>query len=56
MEIAAAVDNRRSLAVIARLGLVEEGVRRQAERVEDRFLDLRCHAVLRRDWEAGGGS
>lgn len=50
VEIAAAADNRRSLAVIARLGLAEEGLRRQAEWVHDRFADLRCYAMLRRDW------
>lgn len=50
VEISAAVENRASLAVIERLGLVSEGVRREAEWVHDRFLDLRCHAILRRDW------
>lgn len=52
VEISAAADNRRSLAVIARLGLVEEGLRRQAEWVQDRFVDLRCYAVLSDDWNS----
>ena len=47
VEISAAVDNRRSLAVITRLGMVDEGLRRQAEWVHDRFVDLKCYAVLR---------
>lgn len=52
VEISAAVGNRRSLAVIERLGFLEEGVRREAEWVHDRFLDLRCFAVLREQWAA----
>ena len=52
VEISAAVGNTRSIAVIRRLGLVEEGVRRQAEWVHDRFLDLRCFAILREEWDA----
>lgn len=50
VEIWAAVKNRRSIAVIERLGLVEEGVRRQAEWVHDRFVDLRCYSILREEW------
>ena len=52
VEISAAVENRRSLAVIERLGLTAEGVRREAEWVHDRFVDLRCYAVLRSEWDA----
>ena len=52
VEISAAVENRRSLAVIERLGLTPEGVRREAEWVHDRFLDLKCYAVLRSEWDA----
>ena len=53
VEISAAAGNRRSLAVIARLGLVDEGVRRQGEWVHDHFVDLRCYAILRGEWAAG---
>ncbi len=49
VEISAATDNRNSLAVIERLGLTAEGVRRQAEWVHDRFVDLRCYAILRQE-------
>ena len=51
VEICAAVGNDRSLAVIERLGLKAEGVRREAEWVHDRFVDLKCHAVLRSEWD-----
>lgn len=50
VEISAAVTNRRSLAVIERLGFFAEGVRREAEWVHDRYLDLKCYAILREDW------
>ena len=53
LEISAATGNARSIAVIKRLGLVEEGVRRQAEWVHDRFVDLRCFAILKQEWLAG---
>lgn len=49
VEISAATDNRKSLAVIERLGFTAEGVRRQAEWVHDRFVDLRSFAVLRQE-------
>ena len=49
VEISAATDNRNSLAVIGRLGFTAEGVRRQAEWVHDRFVDLRCYAMLRQE-------
>ncbi len=52
VEIWAAVENAKSIAVIERLGFLEEGVRRQAEWVHDRFVDLRCFAILREQWAA----
>jgi ribosomal-protein-serine acetyltransferase len=52
VEISAAVENRRSLAVIERLGFLPEGHRREAEWVHGRFVDLKCYAVLRSEWDA----
>jgi ribosomal-protein-serine acetyltransferase len=52
VEIQAAVDNHRSRAVPERLGFREEGVRRQAERHGDRYLDLVLYAMLAADWRS----
>ena len=43
VRVAAATDNRASLAVIGRLGFRFEGIARQAERCHGRWLD---HAVF----------
>jgi ribosomal-protein-serine acetyltransferase len=50
VEIQAAIDNRRSRAVPERLGFREEGVRIQAERHGDHFVDLVLYAMLAADW------
>jgi RimJ/RimL family protein N-acetyltransferase len=50
VEIGAAVGNARSRAIPERLGFRPEGVRRRAERVGDRFLDLVVYAMLAADW------
>lgn len=50
VEISVAVGNNRSIAVVERLGFRQEGVRRQAEWIQDRCLDLRCFAILREEW------
>jgi len=50
VEILAAVDNARSRAIPERLGFVDEGVKRRAEVVGDRVLDLAVYAMLAADW------
>jgi ribosomal-protein-serine acetyltransferase len=50
VEIAAAVDNARSRAIPERLGFREEGVRREAERHGERYLDVVVYAMLAGDW------
>ena len=50
VEIQAAVDNRRSRAIPERLGFREEGVRREAERIGERYNDLAVYAMLAPEW------
>jgi ribosomal-protein-serine acetyltransferase len=52
VEIAAAVGNGRSRAVAERLGFREEGVRREAERLAERFVDHVVYAMLASEWRA----
>lgn len=46
VRVAAATDNHRSLAVVARLGFRFEGIARQAERCNARWLDHAVFALL----------
>jgi len=48
--IPSAVGNKRSRALGQRLGFKEEGVIRDAEWLNDRFVDHAPYAVLKRDW------
>jgi ribosomal-protein-serine acetyltransferase len=50
VEISAAVENARSRRIPERLGFREEGIRRDAERHGERFLDIVVYAVLAPDW------
>ena len=50
VEIQAAVDNHRSRAIPERLGFREEGVRREAELIGDRYHDLVVYAILAPEW------
>jgi RimJ/RimL family protein N-acetyltransferase len=55
IEISVATGNARSFAIVRRLGFVEEGVRREALRVGDRYLDLVMHSTLADEWRARRG-
>lgn len=48
-------DNRASCAVAERLGLIEEGILRQAGWLYDHYVDHVVYAVLRDEWRPGGG-
>jgi ribosomal-protein-serine acetyltransferase len=50
VEIQAAVHNHRSRAIPERLGFREEGVRREAELIGDRYHDLAVYAILAPEW------
>ncbi len=50
VEIQVAVENARSAGVAKRLGFVEEGVRRQAERHGDSFKDIAVYSMLADEW------
>jgi ribosomal-protein-serine acetyltransferase len=52
VEIQTGVGNARSRAIPERLGFLHEGVRRQAERVGDRWVDHDVFAMLAQDWPA----
>lgn len=49
--IRAATENIRSQAVPQRLGFIREGVERQSEWLNDRFLDMVVYSMLRSEWQ-----
>jgi ribosomal-protein-serine acetyltransferase len=56
VEIRAGVENTRSRAIPERLGFTQEGVLREAERVDDAYVDQAVCAILDREWSAPGPS
>ena len=52
IEIKAAVENVRSQAIPVKLNFVREGVLREAEMVNNKFLDLILYSMLNREWKA----
>lgn len=50
IEIRCATDNPKSSAVPKRLGFSREGVLRQAQAFDDRFLDIEVYGLLADDW------
>jgi ribosomal-protein-serine acetyltransferase len=52
VEIRCGVGNVKSCAIPRRLGFVREGVVREAEWVNDRWVDLVVWGMLAQDWEA----
>jgi ribosomal-protein-serine acetyltransferase len=52
VEIRCGVGNGRSCAIPRRLGFTREGVVREAERVNDRWVDLIVWGMLEQDWNA----
>ena len=53
IQLRVAVENTRSRAVAARLGMTQEGILRQAERIrDDRILDIVVYSLLASEWPA----
>jgi ribosomal-protein-serine acetyltransferase len=50
LELLAATGNTRSRAIAERLGMSQEGIRREAEELATGFVDLAMYAVLAQDW------
>jgi ribosomal-protein-serine acetyltransferase len=53
--ISCATDNPRSRAVAGRLGFVQEGTLRQADRLHDRYVDMVFYGLLKEEWNAEAG-
>ena len=53
IEIKAAVENVRSQAIPEKLHFKKEGILRQAELVNNKFLDLVLYSMLRTEWAEG---
>jgi ribosomal-protein-serine acetyltransferase len=52
IEIRAAVENYKSQAIPQRLGFKQEGIIRQAEFVNNQFVDLYVYSMLKEEWES----
>lgn len=52
VEISCATDNTRSRAVAERLGFIQEGILRQADRLHDRYVDGVFYGQLVDEWKA----
>jgi len=52
VEIRGGVDNTRSRAIPDRLGFTQEGIAREAEQVDGRYVDLAVYSMLAGDWLA----
>jgi ribosomal-protein-serine acetyltransferase len=50
IEVRCATDNPKSSAIPQRLGFAKEGVLRQAQAFDDRFLDIEVYGLLAEDW------
>jgi ribosomal-protein-serine acetyltransferase len=53
IEIKAATSNLKSQAIPRKLGFQQEGVLRQAEKVNGKFLDLVLYSTIDEEWEHG---
>lgn len=52
VQIRCAVENHRSRALIERLGLIQEGIMRQAEFLYDHYVDLYVYGITVDEWKA----
>jgi ribosomal-protein-serine acetyltransferase len=50
VQIRCATGNIKSCAIPQRLGFAHEGTAREAEMVNDRFIDLHIFGMLKQDW------
>jgi ribosomal-protein-serine acetyltransferase len=52
VEIRVATGNDKSIAVVEKLGFLREGLLRQAELIQDDFMDHEVFSMLRDEWKA----
>ncbi len=56
IELKAATANKQSRGIAERLGFTYEGNLREAEWLNDRYVDQAVYSILRRDWNAESGA